>query len=58
MRCHGLVHGVTNSELMFDWGADMDNNPGLYGLTLEELKERCHRPIGVYLGCPKEELKD
>lgn len=65
----GLVRGVTNSELMFAWGADMDmlntidlddisNNPGLCGLTLKELKERCHRPIGVYLGCPKEELKD
>ena len=65
----GLVRGVTNSELMFAWGADMvmlntidlddmSNNPGLCGLTLKELKERCHRPIGVYLGCPKEEFND
>lgn len=60
----GLVRGVTNSELMFSFGADMvmlntfdlddlDNNPGLCGLNLKELKERCHRPLGIYLGCPK-----
>ena len=46
---------------MFAWGADMvmlntidldnmDNNPGLCGLSLKELKDRCNRPIGVYLG--------
>lgn len=63
-RGPGLVHGVTNSELMFAFGADMvmlntmdlDNlssNPGLCGLSLRELKARCNRPIGVYLGCPK-----
>lgn len=59
----GLVRGVTNSELMFAFGADMvmlntfnfddeSRNPGLQGLTLPELKARCNRPIGVYLGCP------
>ena len=65
----GLVRGVTNSELMFAWGADMvmlntidldndQNNPGLCGLSLKELKERCNRPIGVYLGCPKAGYED
>lgn len=60
----GLVRGVTNSELMFAWGADMvmlntfdldheTDNPGLQGMTLKELKARCNRPIGIYLGCPK-----
>ncbi|WP_300920265.1 hypothetical protein [uncultured Dubosiella sp.] len=65
----GLVRGVTNSELMFAFGADMvmlntidlddmANNPGLQGLSIEELKKKCRRPIGVYLGCPKAGLKD
>ena len=65
----GLVRGVTNSELMFAWGADMvmlntidlddmSNNPGLCGLSLKELKARCSRPIGVYLGCPKAGSED
>ena len=65
----GVVRGVTNSELMFAWGADMvmlntidldnmDNNPGLCGLSLKELKARCNRPIGVYLGCPKAGSED
>lgn len=65
----GLVRGVTNSELMFAWGADMvmlntidlddmSNNPGLCGLSLKELKARCNRPIGVYLGCPKADSED
>ena len=66
----GLVRGVTNSEVMFAFGADMvmlntidlddwDNNPGLQGLTYQELKERCGgRPIGVYLGCPKAGSED
>lgn len=60
----GLVRSVTNTELMFAFGADMvllntfdlddlENNPGLCGLTYQELKARCGRPIGVYLGCPK-----
>ncbi|MBQ9047216.1 MAG: hypothetical protein IJ120_04870 [Solobacterium sp.] len=60
----GLVRGVTNTEVMFSWGADMvmlntmdlddpENNPGLQGLSLKELKARCRRPIGIYLGCPK-----
>lgn len=59
----GLVRGVTNSELMFAFGADMvmlntfnfndeTDNPGLQGLTFAELKARCRRPIGVYMGCP------
>ena len=65
----GVVRGVTNSELMFAWGADMvmlntfdldhmENNPGLCGLTLKELKARCNRPIGIYLGCPKAGSED
>ena len=65
----GLVRGVTNSELMFSFGADMvmlntfdlddvDNNPGLCGLTLRQLKQRCNRPIGIYLGCPKAGFED
>lgn len=60
----GLVRGVTNSELMFAFGADMvmlntfdldhlDQNPGLCGLSFQELKQKCRRPIGIYLGCPK-----
>lgn len=60
----GAVRGVTNTELMFAWGADMvmlnafdldheTENPGLQGMTLKELKARCGRPIGIYLGCPK-----
>lgn len=59
----GLVRGVTNSEVMFAFGADMvllntynfndeSNNPGMRGLSIAELKARCNRPIGVYLGCP------
>lgn len=62
----GLVRGITNSEIMFAFGADMvllntidlddwNNNPGLQGLTYQELKARCNRPMGIYLGCPKEE---
>ena len=46
----GLVRGITNSELMFAFGADMvmlntfdldnlDNNPGLCGLSFQELKK-------------------
>ncbi|MGM9946931.1 DUF7916 family protein [Floccifex sp.] len=65
----GLVRGITNTEVMFAWGADMvllntmdldnmENNPGLQGLTFQELKKRCNRPIGVYLGCPKEGSQD
>ncbi len=61
---NGLVRGVTNSELMFAFGADMvmlntfdldhlDQNPGLCGLSFQELKQKCRRPIGIYLGCPK-----
>lgn len=60
----GLVRGVTNTELMFSFGADMvmlntmdlddeKNNLGLQGLDFKQLKARCNRPIGVYLGCPK-----
>ena len=66
----GLVRRVTNSEVMFAFGADMvmlntmnlddlSQNPGLQGLSFEELKERCGgRPIGVYLGCPKGGITD
>lgn len=66
---NGLVRGVTNSELMFSFGADMvmlntfdldqlDNNPGLCGLSFQELKKKCRRPIGIYLGCPKANSDD
>ncbi len=59
----GLVREVTNSELLFAFGADMvmlntfnfndeSDNPGMQGLTYAELKARCNRPIGVYMGCP------
>ncbi|MEY8354954.1 hypothetical protein AALB39_16560 [Lachnospiraceae bacterium 54-53] len=62
----GLVRGVTNTELLFAFGADMvllntynfddeSQNPGMHGLTLEELKKRCNRPIGIYLGCPSKD---
>ncbi|MCF0105475.1 MAG: hypothetical protein HUJ53_01800 [Holdemanella sp.] len=65
----GLVRGITNTEVMFSWGADMvllntmdidhlENNKGLQGLTYQELKARCNRPIGVYLGCPKAGSED
>lgn len=65
----GLVRGVTNSEVMFAFGADMvmlntidlddlSNNPGLQGLTYRELKLRCNRPIGIYLACPRAGSED
>ncbi len=65
----GLVRGVTNSELLFAFGADMvmlntfnfnneEDNPGLQGFTFAELKARCRRPIGVYLGCPGKNAPD
>lgn len=58
-----LVRGVTNSELMFAFGADMvmlntynfddeSKNLGMCGLSFAELKQKCRRPIGIYLGCP------
>ena len=61
----GLINGLTNTELMFSFGADMvmlnaydlddDNkNLGMLGLSIKDLKEICNRPIGIYLGCPKE----
>lgn len=59
----GLVRGVTNTEVMFSFGADMvmlntynldnlEDNPGMQGLSIKELKARCNRPVGIYLGCP------
>ena len=65
----GLVHGVTNTEVLFAFGADMvmlntldlddlSRSPGLQGLTFRALKARCNRPIGVYLGCPKMDQPD
>lgn len=61
----GLVMGVTNTELMAAFGADMvmlntfdlddlENNPGLLGLSLQELKARVNIPLGIYLGCMKD----
>lgn len=61
----GLVHGCTNTELMFAFGADMvmlntynvddsSKNLGLQGMSIKELSELVgHKPIGVYMGCPK-----
>lgn len=65
----GTVRGVTNTELMRAWGADMvilntidldhpENNPGLCGMTVPELKKKVRIPLGVYLGCPKKDLID
>ncbi|MDO3411539.1 hypothetical protein QWJ34_17370 [Saccharibacillus sp. CPCC 101409] len=59
----GLVRGVTNTELMAAFGADMimlntfnlndpAANPGMQGLSLKELKARVNIPVGIYLGCP------
>lgn len=59
----GLVRGITNTELMGAFGADMvmlntynfnnlDNNPGMQGLSIKEVKARANIPVGVYLGCP------
>jgi len=64
----GLVRGVNNTELMKAFGADMvmlntcnlkgedlndvTANPGMQGLTLQELKDRVNIPVGIYLGCP------
>ena len=65
----GLVRGITNTEVMFAFGADMvllntidldntENNPGLQELSYQQLKSRCNRPIGIYLGCPKKEYSN
>lgn len=65
----GLVRGVTNTEVMCAFGADMvllntmnldkpDENPGLCGLSIKELKKRVRRPVGVYLGCPAADYKE
>lgn len=63
----GLVHGVTNTEVICAFGADMVmlntydlddpmHIPGMQGLSLQELKALVHRPIGVYLGCTSEAI--
>ena len=65
----GLVRGITNSEVMFAFGADMvmlntmdldnmENNKGLQGLSYQTLRQRCKRPLGFYLGCPKAGFED
>lgn len=65
----GLVRGITNSEVMFAFGADMvmlntmdldnmENNKGLQGLSYQTLRQRCKRPLGIYLGCPKAGFED
>lgn len=66
----GAVRGITNTELMRAWGADMvilntmdlddlsGNNPGLCGLSVPELKEKVKIPLGIYLGCPKKGMTD
>ncbi|KRO23529.1 hypothetical protein DY78_GL001784 [Lactiplantibacillus fabifermentans DSM 21115] len=59
----GLVRGITNTELMGAFGADMvllntfnfddaSKNLGLQGLSVKELKSRVRLPVGIYLGCP------
>lgn len=59
----GLIRGVTNTELMAAFGADMvmlntlnlndlNNNRGLQGLSVKELKDKAGIPVGIYLGCP------
>jgi len=59
----GLAFGVTNTELMKAFGADMvmlntynlknlEDNLGMQGLTLKSLKAKVNIPIGIYLGCP------
>jgi len=59
----GLCFGVTNAELMKAFGADMimlntynlknlEDNLGMQGLTLRELKAKINIPLGIYLGCP------
>lgn len=64
----GLVRNVTNTELMAAFGADMvmlntfdldnkDNNKGLQGLALQDLKARANIPVGIYLGCPGKNAK-
>ena len=64
----GLVRGVTNSELMFAFGADMvllngfdfrnpQTCPGLQGFDYQGIKDLVGgRPVGIYMGCPKEGL--
>ena len=65
----GLVRGITNSEVMFAFGADMvmlntmdldnmENNKGLQGLSYQTLRQRCKRPLGIYLDCPKAGFED
>lgn len=65
----GLVRGITNSEVMFAFGADMvmlntmdldnmENNKGLQGLSYQTLRQRCKRPLAIYLGCPKAGFED
>lgn len=62
----GLVRGVTNTELMAAFGADMillntynldddKANEGMLGLSIKDLKKRINRPIGMYLGCSQKD---
>ncbi|GEL89834.1 DUF7916 family protein [Pediococcus parvulus] len=62
----GLVRGITNAELLGAFGADMillntfnldnpDRNLGMQHLSLHDLKERVKLPIGIYLGCTKQD---
>ncbi|MFL2072882.1 hypothetical protein ACEN32_11315 [Marinilactibacillus psychrotolerans] len=62
----GLVKNVTNTEIMKSFGADMimlntfnlkdlNDNPGMQGLSVKELKQRVNIPVGIYLGCPRED---
>ena len=63
-----LFPNCTSTELMFAFGADMvllngfdffhpADCPGMQGFDYQELKDLVGgRPVGIYLGCPKEGL--
>lgn len=60
----GILKGITNAEVLAAFGADMimlntyhvdgkHENPGMLGLNVKGLKNLINRPVGIYLGCPK-----
>lgn len=63
-----LMPTCTSTELMFHFGADMVmlngfnfSDPrkanGMQGFSFEELKKLANgRPVGIYMGCPKEDI--
>lgn len=63
MAGNGILQGITNAEIEAAFGADMillntyhvdgkNDNPGMQGMKLKDLKKLINRPIGIYLGCP------